>query len=75
MSISNCGDRLRVARAPSLKHADGGSFDLAPQGLMQAIARHDVGVAAEDVGGKGLHLHQIKQAELAFFVIEKQINV
>ena len=42
---------------------------------MQAIAGHDVGLSTEDTSGVRLHIHQFKNAELSFFVIEKQINV
>jgi len=42
---------------------------------MQAVARHDIGLAAEDAGGALLHVHQFIEAELALFVIEKQIDV
>ncbi len=42
---------------------------------MQAAARHDVGLAAKDDRGALLHVHQLKQAKLALFVIEEQINV
>ena len=42
---------------------------------MQTVARHNVGLAAEYVGGVSLHVHQFEEAELSLFIIEKQINV
>jgi len=38
---------------------------------MQTVARHDIGLAAEDAGGTLLHVHQLEQTELAFFMIKK----
>lgn len=42
---------------------------------MQAVARHDVNAAAEDSSSKLLHVHQFKEAEAAFFIIEKEVYV
>ena len=42
---------------------------------MQAVARHDVGLVAEDARGALLHVHKFEEAELALFVVEKQVNV
>ena len=42
---------------------------------MQAIARHDVGLVAEDVRGVLFHVHKLKETELALLVVEKQVNV
>src|ERR1035437_3114894 len=42
---------------------------------MQTVARHDVGLAAQDTGCTLLHLHQFEEPELAFFMIKKQVNV
>jgi cold shock CspA family protein len=42
---------------------------------VQAITRHDIGLAAEDSGGVFLHIHQFKDAELASLIVEKQVNV
>ena len=42
---------------------------------MQTVARHDVGLAAQDTGCTLLHVHQFEEPELAFFMIKKQVNV
>ena len=42
---------------------------------MQTVARHDISLAAEDAGGTLLHVHQLEQTELAFFMIKKKVNV
>ena len=42
---------------------------------MDAVARHDVGLAVEYPGGGVFHVHQFEQAELALFIIEEQVNV
>ena len=42
---------------------------------MQTVARHDVGLAAEDLGRPFLDVHQAEQARLAALVIEEQIDV
>ena len=39
---------------------------------MQTVARHDISLAAEDAGGTLLHVHQLEQTELAFFMIKKK---
>ena len=39
---------------------------------MQTVARHDISLAAEDAGGTLLHVHQLEQTELAFFMIKKR---
>ena len=39
---------------------------------MQTVAGHDISLAAEDVGGTLLHVHQLEQTELAFFMIKKK---
>ena len=39
---------LGCRTVPPLKHAYGCCFYLPPQGFVQAVARHDVGLAAED---------------------------
>ena len=39
---------------------------------MQTVARHDIGLAAEDAGGTLLHVHQLEQTELAFFMFKKR---
>ena len=38
---------------------------------MQTVARHDISLAAEDASGTLLHVHQLEQTELAFFMIKK----
>ena len=42
---------------------------------MQTVARHDISLTAEDAGGVLLHVHQLEQTELAFFMIKKKVNV
>ena len=42
---------------------------------MQAPTGHDVGLAAEDVGGLYLHLHEVEQAELAALVVDEEIDI
>ena len=39
---------------------------------MQTVARHDVSLAAKDAGGTLLHVYQLEQTELAFFMIKKR---
>ena len=39
---------------------------------MQTVARHDISLAAEDAGGMLLDVRQLKQTELAFFMIKKR---
>ena len=58
-----------------LEHAYGGFFNLLPQGLVQAVTRHNVGFLTEYVSSVPLHIHQFKEAEPSLFVIEKQVNV
>ncbi len=41
---------------------------------MQTVARHDISLAAEDAGGTLLHVHQLEQTELAFFMILSSEN-
>jgi hypothetical protein len=48
---------------------------LLPQGLVQAVTRHDVGFTTEDASRILLHIHQFKEAEPSLFVIKKQVNV
>jgi len=38
---------------------------------MQTVARHDISLAVEDAGGTFLHVHQLEQTDLAFFMIKK----
>ena len=42
---------------------------------MQAVARHDVGRATEDIAGKCFHIHQFEETQLSFFIVKEQINV
>ena len=42
---------------------------------MQALAGHDVGLAAEDLRGPLLHIHEPEQAQLAALMIEEQIDI
>ena len=43
---------------------------------MKAVACHDVGLATQNSAcGAFLHVHQLKEAELSFFVIEEQIDI
>src|ERR1700761_340178 len=57
------------------EHLQRRRFDPRSQNLMKAIARHDIGLAAENAGGLLLHIHQLEQAKLAAFVVEEQIDV
>src|SRR5215471_2692771 len=50
-------------------------LDPRPQKLMQAVARHDIGLAAENAGGLPFYVHQLKQAELASLVVEKHVDL
>jgi hypothetical protein len=42
---------------------------------MQAVSRHDIGLAAKNLGRIILYIQKLIQAEPAFFIIEKQIDV
>ena len=42
---------------------------------MQAVARHDVRLAAEDAGSALLDIHDFEQAERTLFMVEKQVDV
>src|SRR5271166_916537 len=64
----------RVTTRPS-EHLQRRRFDPRPQNLVQAVAGHDVRLAAENARGLLLHIHQLEKAKLAFFVVEKQIDV
>ena len=46
-----------------------------PQGLVDAVTRQDVGLAVEDARSKIFYVHQFEDAELSFFVVEKQVDV
>ena len=58
-----------------LKHAHGCFFNLPPERLVQAVPRHDVGLTTKDARSILLHIHQLIEAELSPFVVEKQVNV
>src|SRR6516165_2319073 len=60
---------------PPSEHLQGRRFDARSQNLVQAVTGHDVGLAAEDARSLLLYIHQFKQAELASFVVEEQIDV
>ena len=42
---------------------------------MQALARHDVGLDAEDARHTFLDVHELKKAEPAFLVVKEKIDV
>ena len=42
---------------------------------MQALASHDVGLAAEDLPGPLLYIHESEQTQLAALMVEEQINI
>jgi len=42
---------------------------------VEAVTRHDIGLAVENAGGRLLHIHQLEKAKLARFVVEEQIDI
>ena len=42
---------------------------------MDAVARHDIGLAAENPGGGFFHVHQFEKAELPLLVVEEEVDV
>jgi hypothetical protein len=42
---------------------------------MKAAARHDIGLAAQNVGGDVLDLEELKQAERSLGVLKEEIDV
>ncbi len=59
----------------SSKHLQCRGFDPPPQDFVQTVARHDVGLAAENAGCLFFYVHQFEQAELSSFVGEEQIDI
>ena len=74
-SIASIMSVKRGVSERSLKHADRCCFYRRPQGFVQAVPRHDVGLSAKDAGGVFLNIHQFKDSELTSLIVEKQVNI
>jgi hypothetical protein len=42
---------------------------------VKAVTRHDIGRTTEDTGRVLFYIDQLKDAELAFLVVEKKVNI
>jgi hypothetical protein len=47
-------------------------LDLLMTQIIQAVSRHDVGLAAENAGGLLVHVRQLEQTQLAPFGVENR---
>ena len=73
-AFARLDDVAQIGNEPNepLKYAHGRFFNLPFERLMQAVACHDVGLAPENAGGTGLHIHQFEEAEPSLLVVEKR---
>jgi len=42
---------------------------------VDTISGHNVGGAAEDIGGSFLDVHQLEKSEFSLFLVEEQVHV